>query len=120
VSLLRPHRSPRVYRVRPGTTTDSDGDPVESWEHPDRLRLRNVTLQESSSEDEDGLAQRSLGSKRLTRSGRKIFVPYAADVVANDRVEIDGQLWRVDGNPNPRRGLATSVYTTVTLARLSD
>lgn len=120
MSLLRPHRSPRVYRVRPGTTTDSDGDSVESWENPDRLRLRNVTLQESSSEDEDGLAQRSLGSKRLTRSGRKIFVPYAADIVANDRIEIDGQLWRVDGNPNPRRGLATSVYTTVTLARLSD
>ena len=120
MSLLRPHRSPRVFRLRPGVTLDSDGDPVESWETPDRLRLRHVTLQESSSEDEDGLAQRSLGSKRLTRSGRKIFVPYAADVVANDRVEIDGQLWRVDGNPNPRRGLATSVYTTVTLARLSD
>jgi len=120
VTLTRPHRSPKVFRLRPGVTLDSDGDPTESWEQPDRLRLPKATVQESSSEDEDGLSQRALGSKRLTRSGRKVFLPYRADVVANDRVEIDGQVWRVDGNPNPRAGLSTTVYTTVTLARLSD
>lgn len=47
--------------------------------------------------------------------GRQIIAPYGSDVVATDQVEIDGELWDVDGAPGDyenRRGApkATMFY----------
>lgn len=47
--------------------------------------------------------------------GRMIIAPYGADVLATDKVEVDGKTWEVDGEPgdyeNKRgQGKATMFY----------
>jgi hypothetical protein len=47
--------------------------------------------------------------------GRMVIAPYGADVLATDRVRIDGESWEVDGEPGDyedrkARGKATIFY----------
>lgn len=49
--------------------------------------------------------------------GRMIVAPYGADVIADDKVRVDGELWEVDGAPGDyenRHGIgkATIFYLT--------
>lgn len=116
MSLLRPTRYPKVFRLRAGAALDSDGDPVQSWAAPERLRLKRATVQQSSSQDEDGAVRRTPLSETVWR----LFVPGAVDLVHDDRIEVDGELYRVDGKPAVRDGLSQSVYTRALLVQRSD
>lgn len=109
--LLSLHRGPKVYRLRPGQGVDSYGDPIEDWDNPVRELLYQAVLQEPDTEEEDG------AGNRLVTGQRVLYAPRALDLQAEDRVEVDGQLWRVQGDPKIRRGLAMGVYTSATLAR---
>jgi hypothetical protein len=47
--------------------------------------------------------------------GRQVIAPYGADVLATDRVRVDGTVWEVDGAPGDyedrkARGKATMFY----------
>lgn len=47
--------------------------------------------------------------------GRMVVAPYGADVLADDRVRVDGKVWDVDGEPGDyedrrARGKATIFY----------
>jgi hypothetical protein len=111
--LLSPSRnSPAIYRVRPRVTTDSYGDPVEDWSNPERLELKRASTQAVTSTDSDGV------TVHVSRNERKLFVPGTPDLVDSDRVEIKGEMWRVDGDPETRAGLAASTLTTAILTRL--
>jgi head-tail adaptor len=106
-------RAPSVYRLRPGSTTDSYGDPVESWDEPERVLLRNATVQSVSVVEDEGVA------RHIFRGQKTLYAPGAVDLTAADRIEVDGEVWKVDGDPVTRAGLASTVYTTATLERVS-
>ncbi|UDL14616.1 head-to-tail stopper [Arthrobacter phage KeAlii] len=106
-------KTPSVYRLRAGTTTDSYGDPVESWDNPQRTLLRGATVQNEKTTEEDGQA------RRVIRSEFVLFAPGAVDLTSDDRIEAEGRIWRVDGDPVVRRGLASTVYTTASLERVT-
>ena len=107
------YRGEKVYRLRAGEALDSYNDPIESWDTPDRLLLRGADVQAPGSTE----AESPTGT--TTTAERVLFVPGAPDVRENDRIEVGSQVWRVDGIPAVRRGLAMSVYTTANLRRVS-
>ena len=104
-------RGSAVYRLRQGTAPDSYGDLVASWETPSRVRLPGAQVQDVSTEEVDGAA------RTIVRGEKVLFVPRVADLVDADRIEADGETWRVEGVPTVRRGFALGVYTTATLHR---
>ncbi|QPX62342.1 head closure Hc1 [Arthrobacter phage Tbone] len=106
-------RASSVYRLRPGTKTDSYGDTVESWDAPERTLLRGATVQSVSVVEEEGTV------RHVLRGEKTLYAPGVVDLTANDRIEVDGEIWRVDGDPVPRAGLASAVYTTAALERVS-
>lgn len=107
--LLSPVSGPTVTRLRPGSGTDSYGDPVESWDAPARFALKGATVQDVSVIEDEGTV------RHIIRGQKTLYIPGAADLTAADRVEIDGEVWRVDGPPKIRAGLASAVYTTAAL-----
>lgn len=113
--LLRSPRATRtVYRLRAGKSTDLRGEETESWESSSRAPLKRASVQSASTDEE-------AGTRRLLRDERRLYLPYAADLRASDRVEINGEVWRVEGDPVVRDdGLSQAVYTTADLRRLSD
>jgi head-tail adaptor len=102
-----------VYRLRPGRATDSYGEPVDGWATPDRRRLLRATVQADSTTEEDGT------TRRLRTDERVLFVSGRADLTADDRIEFEGVLWRVEGEPIVRRGLAAGTLTSAHLRRFT-
>lgn len=113
MSLARPTRARPVYRLRPGTTRDYDGDLVESWDAPERQRLRGAVVHDVTSSEKDGIVT------RLTEGERLLLVPSAADLHRDDRVEVDGEIWRVDGDPVVRRSESMGTFTSAQLVRFT-
>ena len=97
--------TPPVYRLRPSAGSDSYGDPVESWANPQRTLLPRAQVQVPTSTLPESL-----------QTDRVLHVPGTADVTARDRIEYDGAIWRIEGTPIVRRGLASGVYTTAPLS----
>lgn len=102
---------PPIYRLRATATTDSYGDPVESWTTPTRTLLKGAHVQAAQTDEVDG------DDRHTIRDEKTLFVPGAADLTEGDRIEIDGLVWRVNGLPTVRRGLGSSTFTTATLTR---
>lgn len=115
VLLRRNSRGPHPVRVRAGQALDSLGDPVESWAEADvaKLPLPGATIEHVEVEETE-----RTGSRRIRREV-VLFAFGAPDVRAADRVEHFGDVWRVDGDPVTRTGLASSVYTRATLTRVT-
>lgn len=110
--LSTPYASP-VYRLRAGMAEDSYGDPVESWDTPERVRIPGASVQDVSVVEDNGV------SRRILRGEKTLYAPGSVDLTKDDRVEVDGEVWQVDGNPERRRGLASSAYTTARLVQVS-
>ena len=113
MSLARPTRARPVYRLRPATSVDYDGDTVESWDTPTRDRLRGAVVQDVTSTEKDGVV------RRLTESERLLLVPGRADLHRDDRVEVGGEVWRVDGDPVTRRSESMGTFTSAQLVRFT-
>jgi len=113
VSLARPTRARPVYRLRPGMAADYDGDPVESWAAPVRERLRGAVVQDVTSTEKDGVVT------RLARAERRLLVPGRPGLTLDDRVEIAGETWRVDGDPVVRRSESMGTFTSAQLVRFT-
>ncbi len=102
-----------AYRLRPGVVTDSYGEESASWDTPRRFPLRGAQDQPVTTVDEDNATRRVVDDERLLLISRRV------DLTSADRVELlDGTVWRVDGTPAVRRGLASGYQTTVALKRL--
>lgn len=109
--LLGSTNTQEIYRLRPTVGEDSYGDPYETWDPPQRHRLRRAEVQDVATVEEEGV-------RRVVVEGeRRLYVPYAADLTSADRIEVDGETWRISGKPAVRRGLASTVYTTCTLTQ---
>lgn len=102
------------YRLRATAGTDSYGDPVESWATPDRLKLKGATVQDVSTVETEGV------TKRVIKGETTLFAPGAVDVKAEDRIEVGDEVWRVDGDPAVKAGLASAVFTVATLKRVTS
>jgi hypothetical protein len=113
--LMNPTVAPRVSRLRPRTRLDSDGDPVESWDTPDRLVLKSATVQAFQSVEKTDPV-----SAAVLRDTATLYAPGEVDIAATDRVEVVrsgvAELWTVSGEPTVLVGLASG---TITVARLS-
>lgn len=104
------YRTQVVYRLRPGVKLDSYGDPVEDLDNPERERLVGAYVQSGQlMEDPD----------RLLAGQRKLFAPGSHDLKAEDLIEVDGELWRVEGDARIRHGLAMGTYTAAILSKPS-
>jgi hypothetical protein len=104
--------TPPVYRLRATEQTDSYGDLVaDDWNDPSRVVLNRAELQSPASTETEGATGTTNSSERV------LFVLGTPDLLSTDRIEVDGEVWRVDGTPRVRRGLATTVYTTAKLIR---
>jgi head-tail adaptor len=103
-----------IYRLRCAITMDSYGSPHEDWSAPYRHRLPGARVQDVSNNEVEGI------ERRLIRGERLLFVPGRCDLTDDDRVDVGGEIWRVSAYPTVRVGLASAVYTTATLVRVSS
>lgn len=101
-----------VYRVRPTTGTDSYGDPFEDWTRPIRARLPGAVVQARDSEE------KADGSSVRVTTVRSLYYRGAMELLASDRVEVDGRLHRVEGEPETHEG-ETVRYIVATLERVT-
>ncbi|WP_144722238.1 hypothetical protein [Cellulosimicrobium sp. TH-20] len=108
-----PHNGPRplVFRLRPGTRTNGFGDVVEDWSTPERTRLHGAIVQDSNS------VELPEGSRVRVVTRKTLFARGAPGLRATDRVEVDGEVFLVDGEPVVRRPRSRPVYTTADLKR---
>jgi len=100
-----------VTRLRATTVNDSYGDPVESWTNPSTMPLPRAVLYDGAS------LETETSRATTTSSDRVLHVPYRVDLAENDRIQDGSEVWRVDGKPIVRRGLASTEYTTANLVR---
>jgi hypothetical protein len=108
--LMNDPRAPKVYRVRPALVPDSYGDPVESPTASTRSQIVGATVEYVDSEEDGSVVRRE----------RVLFVPRAYDLTKDDRVDVGGELWRIDGDPVTFRGRASGTYTSAVLKRSAD
>lgn len=102
-----------IYRLRAAIVEDSYGDTSEDWRNPGRVPIRGASAQTVSTDETEGVARRVLEDERV------LYVPRREDLTAEDRIEVDGDVWRIDGDPIVRRGLASAAYTTAKLRRIT-
>jgi head-tail adaptor len=103
-----------VFRQRATTTTDTYGDPVESWSSPSELRLRGAIVDSPESFEVEQ------PDSRRTTAERVLYVPGAPDVKETDRIRSGAEVWRVDGLPVVHRTLASGTYTLAELKRVTS
>jgi hypothetical protein len=117
--LRETSRQSPVYLLIPSTGTDSYGDPLPSWDNPTRVEIPGAELQRNATEDKDvnsGTQTERLGKMIATGRGPEMLV-YSM-VNENSRIEQDGKVWRVTGEPNIKQGLINgNTHLTASLTR---
>jgi hypothetical protein len=109
--VLTGQASTAATRLRPGRSTDTYGDEVETWDAPDRKRIPRAQLQRGPSTETEG-------ERPLLEDEALLLIIGAFSLSETDRVEADGHTWRVDGTPLVRRSLATGSHVAARLKRL--
>lgn len=111
MSLLAMRRGQTVYRLRPGQTTDSYGDVVESWDTPERSRIRGGDVQFPETAE-------TVTPGGITETAERVlFAPGRPDLTSEDRVEFGGRVYRIDGDPVVLQSLASGLITVASLVR---
>ena len=81
-----------VIRLRP-TMRQSRGSSIPDWTDPDRLEIKNCSVQPAAT----GL---SLDGRVLGLfEGYTVYMPPGTDVRAGDRIEYDGNVYTINGEP---------------------
>lgn len=101
----------RIYRLRPGARVDSDGDTVHDWSSPVRWEIPLAKVQARSASEAETPSSAQYREQRVLR------VQAAIDLRATDRVEVDGVVYDIEGDPVVRRGFALGPETTAFLVR---
>lgn len=117
--LRETSRQSPVYLLLPSTGTDSYGDPLPSWDSPTRVEIPGAELQRNATEDKDvnsGTQTERLGKMIATGRGPEMLVYSMVNESA--RIEQDGKVWRVTGEPNIKQGLINgNTHLTASLTR---
>lgn len=81
-----------VTRIRPGTKIQR-GSEIPDWDNADSLTISGCSIQPASTSlSEDG---RILG----ITDGWTAYLPPGADVKAGDRIQFEGNLYEINGEP---------------------
>ena len=81
-----------ITRIRPGTKTER-GSAVPDWKNTDRLTINGCSVQPAgTSLSQDG---RVLG----VTDGLTAYLPSDADVRGGDRIEYNGNIYSINGDP---------------------
>lgn len=97
-----------VTRVRPAVKKVRGTD-VPDWENPDRLTIEHCSVQPSTTAlEQEG---RVLGISE----GMNAYMPPSADVQAGDRIEYEGGVYLIDGEPK-RMNSASGNLTHIALS----
>lgn len=83
-----------VYRLRATTAEDDHGNQVEDWDNPARKAVRGCAV-------EPGAPQEYLIGRDAERVQWFVMAPYGADIRSSDRVEWQGVVYEVSGQPAP-------------------
>lgn len=85
-----------VTRLRPGTTTER-GSTIQDWSEPSQLIIQHCSVQPAST----GLSQdgRVLGISE----GLTAYLPSGSDVKAGDRIQFNGDVYTINGEPKEWR-----------------
>lgn len=117
--LRETSRQSPVYLLIPSPGTDSYGDPLPSWDNPTRVEIPGAELQRNATEDKDvnsGTQTERLGKMIATGRGPEMLV--YSQVNENSRIEQDGKVWRITGEPNIKQGLINgNTHLTASLTR---
>jgi hypothetical protein len=103
---------PVVVLLSPGAAVDSYGDPVEAWGSGARAPLPRAVVQDRDSVESAGDGRQRVVTRRV------VYTPGDVGATERHRVEIDGEVWQVDGQPAVKRGLGyRNVYTALEVVR---
>ena len=81
-----------VTRLR-ATIITQRGSEIPDWSNPDRLTITGCSMQPAgTSLTQDGRVQG-------TTDGYTCYLPPGADVLAGDRIEYDGNVYTINGEP---------------------
>ena len=82
-----------IKRIRPNTRTIRGSD-IRDWEDPDELEISGCSMQPAG----NTLSQNNheLG----IFDGYTCYAPIDADIQAGDRIEFEGQIFEINGEPN--------------------
>lgn len=117
--LRETNRQSPVYLLLPRRTTDSYGDPIFDWANPQRVPIPGAEIQRNTTEDKDlatGTQTDRLGKMIATGRGPEMLI--YSQVTESSRIEQDGKVWRITGEPNIKQGLINSnTHLTASLTR---
>ncbi|MEE4540988.1 hypothetical protein V2S66_03270 [Streptomyces sp. V4-01] len=91
-----PFTTDTVTVVRAGLVTDSYNNRVRDWAHAVRTPVRAVVDGTTTAEDTNGVDQ--------TDTTYRCYLPPGTVVTAQDRLEWEGLVLEVAGEPIPRKG----------------
>lgn len=99
-----------VTRLRPATRTVR-GSEIRDWSDPDRLEIRNCSVQPGTTElSQDG---RVLG----IMDGLTCYMPFGSDVQEGDRIEYEGKVYEINGAPKAWHGVGNTSHVQCILRR---
>jgi hypothetical protein len=115
--ILNSYGGTPVYRLRATTSLDSYGDPAEDWAAPSRVVLPGAVLQRAGRTED---AERDGAAGSMVTVDKAVFVPGRPDLAYTDRIEAEGLVYRVEGEPRVVASLGSGVYTTARLVRFDS
>lgn len=117
--LRETNRQSPVYLLLPSDKTDSYGDPLSDWSDPTKVVIPGAEIQRNTTEDKDlatGTQTDRLGKMIATGRAGELAIYRLVD--HGSRLEQDGKVWRVTGEPNIKQGLINSnTHLTASLTR---
>lgn len=117
--LRETNRQSPVYLLIPSQATDSYGDPISGWDNPTRIVIPGAEIQRNTTEDKDlptGTQTDRLGKMIATGRGPEMLI--YSQITESSRIEQDGKVWRITGEPNIKQGLINSnTHLTASLTR---
>lgn len=91
-----------IKRIRPGLKVER-GSEIRDWDTAEEVEIVGCSMQPAGNTlSQDG---RVLG----VFDGYTCYAPYNADIQAGDRIEFDGQIYEINGEPNRWRSATGSL-----------
>ena len=95
--MLHSFCNDEIVRLRPGTKIER-GSTIFDWSNPSRLLIDGCSVQPTATTlSQDG---RVLG----TSESMTAYLPEDSDVIAGDRIEYDGKVYTIIGEPKIWKG----------------
>ena len=99
-----------ITRLRPGTKTER-GSTVPDWSKPDTKTISGCSVQPASTSlSQDGRVQG-------VTDGLTVYAPADADVAAGDRIEYNGDVYTINGDPLSWPGAGRLAHIQLNLTR---